>query len=267
MSNNIAIYNFKGGVGKTTTTLNLGYGWSKHFKVLLIDCDPQCNLTNVAGNGSKTHTFYDQIKSLMHGRSPEISPLKITPYLHLIPGDYKMAELESNNHYINFGSEIHNKFFSYINKEYDLILMDCPTHFGVFVKSLFYSINSILIPTVPDTFSVTGVQTLLHHLSSLSSTHSINILGIFFNMYRKNIIQNSKVLETTKGLFGRLILNTTIGSSTRVREANSQGFSILNYESENPVAKDFEALCDELLSKLYEIKTIDEVMPLINMKV
>ncbi|MFT7234147.1 MAG: chromosome partitioning protein [Cyclobacteriaceae bacterium] len=136
-------------------------------------------MTNVASHNSKTPTFYDHIKSLMHDRTPQITPLEITPYLHLIPGDYKMAELESNNHYINFGTEINYRFFSHLSKEYDLILLDCPTHFGVFVKSLFYSINSILIPTVPDYFSVTGVQTLLHHLASFSSSQSINILAFF----------------------------------------------------------------------------------------
>ncbi|MFT7234148.1 MAG: cellulose biosynthesis protein BcsQ [Cyclobacteriaceae bacterium] len=85
-------------------------------------------------------------------------------------------------------------------------------------------------------------------------------------MHKNNIIQTGIILETAKELFGKLILNTTIGSSTRVREANSLGLSILDFEPDNPVAKDFENLCDEILSKLHEIKTLESVLPLINMK-
>ncbi|MFY0601552.1 MAG: ParA family protein [Cyclobacteriaceae bacterium] len=266
MSNNIAVYNFKGGVGKTTTTLNVGYSWSKNFKVLLIDCDPQCNLTNVASQGQYTSTLYDQTKSLLHGQTPDIVPVEITPYLHLIPGDYRMAELESNSHYINFGSEINRKFLSHLGPLYDLVILDCPTHFGVFVKALLDNIDGILIPTVPDNFSITGVQTLLQYLSTLNSFRSINILGIFFNMYRKSIIQNGRVMRDSKELFGNLILKTTIGSSTRVREANNHGISVLDYEPDCSVSKDFDNLCDELISKLFEKKTLDSVMDLDKIK-
>lgn len=260
MSNNIAIYNFKGGVGKTTTTINLGYNWSKFFKVLLIDLDPQCNLTNVLAKDTLTSTINEHIKYLLHDQTPKIQPLAITPYLHLIPGDYKMVYTESNNQYITFGAEIMARFFKYVSKDYDLILLDCPTNFGVLVKSIFQNINSILIPTLPDTFSVTGVQTLMQYLATLDSPKPINILGIFFNMYRNDIIQNREILENAKHLFGKIILNTTIGTTVKVREAATQGLALSDYQPDNPVAKEFDKLCDELITKLNEIKTLDNIV-------
>lgn len=258
MSNTISIYNFKGGVGKTTTTLNLGLQWSHHFKVLMIDCDPQCNLSNVLNKaGTISNSFYDNVKQLLHDQTPKITPVEINPYLHLISGDYRMVDIESNNQFITFGSEIIYKFFSNIRKDYDLILMDCPTNFGVLVRSILINTNSILIPSLPDTFSLTGVQTLMRYLTSIESSKPINILGIFFNMYRSNTIQNTKMFELAKNLFGNIILNTKVRSSIKVREATSQGLSIANYQPNNPVAKDYNDLCNELISQLFAIKTLD----------
>ena len=100
MANTISIYNFKGGVGKTTTAINLGISWAKSFKVLLIDFDPQCNLSNSIAPDHESPTVYEYLKKVMHDHEIDPQPEEITPYLHVIPGDLQMTQIESNNQFI-----------------------------------------------------------------------------------------------------------------------------------------------------------------------
>ncbi|WP_258104882.1 ParA family protein [Marinoscillum sp. MHG1-6] len=259
MSNNIAIYNFKGGVGKTTSALNIGYNWSRLFKVLLIDADPQCNLTNSLAPLKKATapTLHDIFRQLLHDQRVEIKPFEIHPYLHLIPGDYRMSEVESHQQFVHEGYEIVRKLLLNLNKDYDLVLIDCPTHFGFYLKSILQNINSILIPNVADAFSITGAETLVNHLKSIENIKQINILGMFFNMYRNDRIQNRKVFEYTQELFGNILLDTTISTSIKLREATSQGLPISSYLPDHKISKQFSELSEELLTKLFEQKAFN----------
>ena len=252
MANTIAVYNFKGGVGKTTSTLNLGYAWSRSFKVLVIDCDPQCNLTsafnNGKGNDDKTIFFY--LRNLLHDHdSGSIEPIKITPYLHLLPGNFQMVGIESNNQFITFGVSIIQKLLYLVKKDYDLVIFDLPTHFGVLVKSFLTNVESVLIPAIPDSFSIEGVKKLLAYLYTVDRDKPMNILGIFFNMYRQNLIHHRDKYRESNDEFQDLILSTTVSNSIKVSEASDIGKSINRFNPENSVAKDFIQLSDELLAK------------------
>ncbi|MEM9339080.1 MAG: ParA family protein [Bacteroidota bacterium] len=260
MSNTIAIYNFKGGVGKTSTAINLALSWSRSFKVLLIDGDPQANLTSAISKVKNPESnLFTISKNLLHNGQPDITPLKISNYLHLIPGDYRMAELESNSQFISFGHAIFYKLLSTVKSSYDFIILDCPTHFGITVKSFIANINSILIPSVADSFSVSGFQKLLTYLAEIKKDKPLNILGIFFNMYRSNTLYHKQVLkEAQKGL-DRLILNQTVRESIRVSEAHQNNISIYNFSEESSVAADFKKLSEEVIEKL-NIRHLDEIL-------
>ena len=134
MANTIAVYNFKGGVGKTSTTLSLAYSWSRAYKVLVIDCDPQSNLSQSlldSDYDQKEHNLYELTSKFLHNSIPDINPIKINPYLDLIQGDFRMSTLESNNQFISFGQTIIYGLLTSVRNKYDLILLDFPTHFGV----------------------------------------------------------------------------------------------------------------------------------------
>lgn len=248
MSNTISIYNFKGGVGKTTTAINLGISWAKSFKVLLIDFDPQCNLTNSIARSGNTTTVYDHLKKITHDYPIEPRVDKITPYLHLIPGDLQMNQAESNSQIISFGCEMISKMLMHFRRNYDFIIMDCPTNFGVLVKSIIGSSKNILIPAIADNFSMTGVKTLMTYLSVVEND-SLNILGIYFNMFSNRLNLSRKNFEEAKSIFGPLILENTVRRSIRVGEANDLGTSVSEYSPENTSAQDFMKLSDELLAK------------------
>lgn len=250
MCNTISVYNFKGGVGKTTTSLNLGYSWSRFFKVLLVDFDPQCNLTNALGVGDHHPTVHTYVKQVLHDHQVEIEPVEIRPYLHLIPGDYSMSQVESNSQFISFGPDILRKLFYLLKKDYDFIILDCPTNFGVLIKSILSTARSVLIPSVADSFSISGIKKLLTHMASIDQNYRLNVLGIFFNMYNDHLNLSHERFEEARQTFGNLILSTTISRSIRIGEANDIGKPISELFPDNHVAHEFTALSDELLAKI-----------------
>lgn len=260
MSHTIAIYNFKGGVGKTSTTLNLALSWSRSFKVLVIDCDPQANLTLALSNSnSHQSNLFTISKKLLHDGQPQIEPLEISYYLHLIPGDYQMAAFESNSQFISFGYIIFYKLLSSLKHKYDFILLDCPTHFGVTVKSFLVNTDSIFIPAIPDSFSVDGFKKLLHYLSEIEKDTPLNVLGIYFNLFRKHTLHHQKVKKLAEKELGKLILDQHVRESIRVSEAHDSHQSIYNFLEQSEVASDFMALSEEVIERLNSM-SLDEVI-------
>ncbi|SNT11262.1 chromosome partitioning protein [Ekhidna lutea] len=262
MSNTIAVYNFKGGVGKTSTTLSLAYSWSRAFKVLVIDCDPQANLTQAFTDQDHSETLFTITKKLLHNDQPKIEPLEIHPYLHLIPGDFHMTSMESNTEFISFGHIIFYKLLSSIRHDYDLILLDCPTHFGITVKSFIANINSILIPSTPGSFSVSGFKKLLQYLSEVKKDKPLEIIGIFFNQYRKNTLFHQRIVREAEQELGDLILDQRIRESIRVSEANEQNESVYSFTDESAVAEDFLKLSEEIIERMNRVN-LDEALNLI----
>ncbi|MEO9871003.1 ParA family protein [Ekhidna sp.] len=259
MSQTIAVYNFKGGVGKTSTTLRLAHNWSRSFKVLVIDCDPQANLTQALSEESHSNTLFSLTKKLLHNEQPEIKPVEIHSYLHLIPGDYQMAEIESNTQFISFGHIIFYKLLSAIKHDYDFILLDCPTHFGVTVKSFIANTNSILIPSTPGSFSVTGFKKLMTYLNEVKKEKPLSILGIFFNLYRKNTLLHQKIVREAEQELGDLILDQRVRESIRVSEANQQNELLYSFTDQSAVAEDFLKLSDEVISRMNRV-TLTEIV-------
>ncbi|WP_421763000.1 ParA family protein [Ekhidna sp.] len=259
MSQSIAVYNFKGGVGKTSTVLSLAHSWSRSFKVLVIDCDPQANLTQALTDSDHHHSLFSLTKEFLHNEQPDIQPLEIHQYLHLIPGDYRMAEMESNTQFISFGHIIFYKLLSAIRHDYDFILLDFPTHFGVTVKSFLANINSILIPATPGSFSVAGFKKLLTYLQSVNHEHALQILGIFFNQYRKQTLFHQKIAREAEQQLGNLILDQRVRESIRVSEANEQNESVYAFTNQSAVAEDFLKLSEEVIERINRLNLAEVV--------
>ncbi|MEO9802063.1 MAG: ParA family protein [Reichenbachiella sp.] len=251
MSRTIAIYNFKGGVGKTSTTLNLALSWSRSFKVLVIDCDPQANLTHtLTDNVEHEINLFTILKDVIHNRQHAIKPLELSGYLHIIPGHVKMAELESNSEFISFGNTIIYKLLAQVNRQYDFIILDCPTHFGKIVKFSLANVKSILIPAIPDSYSTTGFRQLLHYLKEVEREISLNVLGVFFNLFRKNTRHHQMIRLQAEKELGDVLLSHNVRQGIKVSEANWGHRSIYSFEEENEVANDFMRLSEEVLGRL-----------------
>ncbi|MEO9481970.1 MAG: ParA family protein [Ekhidna sp.] len=257
MSQTIAVYNFKGGVGKTSTALSLAHSWSRSFKTLVIDCDPQANLSQALADQEYPQTLFTITRELMHNEQPDINPIEIHPYLHLIPGDYHMGEVESNTQFISFGHIIFYKLLSTIRHKYDFIILDCPTHFGITVKSFITNSNSILIPATPGSFSVSGFKKLLTYLNEIKKEKPLDILGIFFNQYRKNTRLHQKIVRVAERELGSLIFDQRIRQSIRVSEANENCDSLYSFTDQSSVAEDFLKLSEEVIAKMNRLNLED----------
>ncbi len=261
MSNTIAVYNFKGGVGKTSAALNLALNWSQSFKVLVIDGDPQANLTHalLGDGGGSDRTLFQFSRKIIHNGQPEIDPVVISRYLHLIPGDYQMAALESNSQFISFGHIIYYKLLCAMRCDYDFILLDCPTHFGVTVKSFIANADSILIPAIPDSFSTAGFTKLLNYLNEIKKEKSLHILGVFFNFYRKHTLLHRKIVREAEEELGDIIFSQKIRESIRVSEANFPNRFVLDSAQESAVAEDFLNLSEEVIGK-FHTNTLEDLV-------
>ena len=248
--NSIAIYNFKGGVGKTTTTLNLGHSWSKTYKVLLIDMDPQCNLTNALGKSDESATIHTFFRALLHNHETELPIATVKPYLDILPGDYKMAEIETNHQFISFGEEMVSKLLMSVKYEYDVVLIDCPTNFGVLVKAILQSSQKVLIPSVADSFSKTGIDRLIGYLSDIQKEKRLNVLGVFCNMFNTSNKYAQDNLRQLKNKYGALVLDQTVGKSSHINEANESGLQIDKLSNTLTVSREFDQLSEALLDRL-----------------
>ncbi len=250
MSKIISIYNFKGGVGKTTSTVNLAYSWARNFKVLVVDCDPQINLTQSLTKNTSSPSLHDAMRTVLHNQEVPVNFEQITSYLHLLRGDYKMIDMESNNQFITFGPSLVERMMRPIREEYDLIILDLPSYFGKVVQSFVVNSDALVIPAIPDNFSMAGVQKLLNYLANIERNYKLSVLGIFFNQMRVNTIHHRKIMSEAKEVLGDLVVDQFVRESIRISEAHEIGRNLYGGETSTPVALDFLKLSEELLSRL-----------------
>lgn len=251
MNNTIAIYNFKGGVGKTTSAFNLACGWSRKYKVLVIDCDPQCNLSNaLILNCKSKYNVYAYLKGFVHNSIPTIKPIKVNGRLDLIPGHYNMIELESNSQFIEFGSVILQRLLERVKMNYDIVLIDCPSYFGKTVKAVLNSSDNLLIPATPDVFSLKGAVKLLRYIKEMERTKPINVLGIFLNRFRRNFLYHRKMVLVAKRIFGSFLITKTVRNAVQINETSDRRFVRNSGDPHSNIASDFLALCDLVVEKL-----------------
>lgn len=262
----IAIVNYKGGTGKTTTTLNFGVSLvNKGYKVLLVDFDGQGNLTKAA-TGEKNvdrikETITTSLNQIMHGNKVKL-PIKKTykENLEIIPCNVTMADTKVGLILAMARETILKRTLEDIknNGDYDYILIDnAPSVEIDFINSLVAA-DEVLIVSSPDTFSCEGIQNLLVKYLSVKKyfNHELEISGILINNVdmRNNFTKDMiKVIEVC---FKDLkIFNTHIPRSIRVNESQAESKAVIDYEKNNKVAKAFDDFTNEYLeSKKYEIE-------------
>jgi chromosome partitioning protein len=256
MAKVIAIYNFKGGVGKTATTFHLAQKLSKSNKVLVIDCDPQISLSNVILRKSKdTGTdIFQAVRNSIHNSLPYAKPSQITRNFHLLRGSTQIIEMESNSQFIEFGDLLMEKMIKEVEKEYDFVLIDCPSYFGKMVKYIIGNSNGLLIPMNPDILSLKSVIKLLNLLKTLDFHRSFKIIGIFMNRYKSRLLYHQKIRAIALKLFGKLLMDQSIRSSVRISESLDMKFAIKNEGQNVKLADDYGILCRQIIDRMDLLK-------------
>lgn len=244
MSKTIAIANQKGGVGKTTTTLNLGVGLSnKGYKVLLIDADAQGNLTASLGynpDEQKSTLFSFLAASINDEGIDTASILHTAEGVDLIPANLRLSDLELSLINVMSRETVLSRCLDSFKNDYDYILIDCMPSLGMITVNCFTAADSVIIPVQASYLSVMGLQLLIKTIGKIKRQLNprLSIEGLLITMYdgRTNFARSiSTALQDAYGANVR-IYDTYIPSSIKAVESSAEGKSILTYAPKSKLA-------------------------------
>jgi len=250
----ISIVNQKGGVGKTTTAVNLSASLGVlEKKILLIDADPQANATSALGvelnEREEKQTIYEVIENNIN---PSETIIKTnSPNLSIIPSTINLvgAEIELVNH-PNREKMLENQLIS-IKEEYDFILIDCPPSLGLITLNCLSASDSVLIPIQCEYFALEGLGKLMNTIRKIQSFHNerLSIEGLLLTMYDSRLRLSNNVIEEVKMHFGEIVFNTIIQRNVRLSEATGFGKSIIKYDANCRGAINYLNLAKEFIQK------------------
>jgi len=252
MTKIIALANQKGGVGKTTTAINLSAALAADGqRVLLVDCDPQANASSGLGVDIREleSTIYE---CLVNGVNPREAVVKTdVERLDLIPShiDLVGAEIEMLN--LPDREQLLKRVLQQVRSDYDYILIDCSPSLGLITVNALTAADSVIIPVQCEFFALEGIAKLLNTIKIIKSqlNPGLSIMGFVLTMYDNRLKLSNQVLEEVKRHFGDLVFHSVIARNVRLSEAPSHGQTILDYEPKSKGAMAYRALAKEVMKR------------------
>ena len=252
MSKIITVANQKGGVGKTTSAINLAACLGVlDKKTLLIDADPQANSTSGVGYQQREikNGFYDCI---VNGMDPnEIILTTKSPNLKLLPSHIDLVGAEIEMIHLPEREYIFKKMLDKISVDYDYIIIDCSPSLGLLTLNALTASDSVIIPVQCEYFALEGLGKLLNTIKIVQSRLNkfLDIEGILLTMYDTRLRLSNQVVEEVKIHFQQLVFDTIIHRNTRLGEAPSHGETIIMHDASSKGAVNYLNLAKELISK------------------
>ena len=253
----IAIANQKGGVGKTTTSMNLAAGLAYVGKrVLLVDFDPQGNATHGIGTNKVGYdrSVYDV---LMGDATPqEVRVTLQMPPLDVIPStmDLSGADLEMANYELGRERLLKNKL-DLVRNEYDYIIIDCPPSLGLLTINSLTAVDSVLIPIQCEFYALEGVSQLMSTIDIVkkNTNPDLEIQGVILSMFDGRTNLSVQVVEEVKKYFREKVYTTVIPRNVRLAEAPSHGMPVIQYDPKSAGAIAYMEFADEFLANEEEL--------------
>ncbi len=248
----IAVANQKGGVGKTTTAVNLAASLGVlEKKVLIIDADPQANASSSLGidvDNVEVGTY----QLLEHTMTPsELITATNSPNLDIIPAHIDLVAIEIELVDQDQRESMLRKAIRPLKEEYEYIIIDCAPSLGLLTLNALTAADAVIIPIQCEYFALEGLGKLLNTIKSVQKLHNsaLEIEGLLLTMYDSRLRLSNQVVEEVRKHFSEMVFDAIIQRNVRLSEAPSFGESIINYDASSRGANNYLSLAEEIITK------------------